>query len=322
MKNVLLYDDNVLDNHRERILVDGIDLDRYSKNPVLVAFHELDNAPVGRIVNMRKDSGKLFGDIEWDEEDKDEETQRIIDKYKRGFMKGFSIRVNPLEYSEDPSTWIAGQLFPTIIKSELIEVSVVTVPSHKDAVARRLSSAVVRNIHFNVKIDQKSMEKLRTALIGLLAISIASNEDALIDKAIEDAVRTLKKDLQNSEERAVKLNEEIAKEKAEYLIADAMRSGKITKEAAPVFKDLAIRAYDDTKKAIDALPAANDGKDIVDILRGAGGGPESMESLMKGKENWTFTEWQQKAPQDLAKLRALSPEAFSKLVKERTKKGN
>lgn len=123
-----------LNSYGARVLTEGIIIDQYEKNPVLLFMHRRgrrEDMPIGIIENVRVDGDKIFGTPKFDEDT--EEERNISKKWERGTLRMLSAGLDILEWSEDPSLLVAGQTRPTITKSKLIEVSVVDIGANDDA---------------------------------------------------------------------------------------------------------------------------------------------------------------------------------------------
>lgn len=131
----VMYDDSILDRHSERILVQGISLVNHKQNPVALYQHRsygVDAYPIGRWVNVRKDGSRLLGNLDIDDEDS--KAREVGGKIERGYLRAVSISVKAIERSSDPLVLLQGQRYRSITKSDLIEVSIVIIPSHPKAV--------------------------------------------------------------------------------------------------------------------------------------------------------------------------------------------
>ena len=109
-----------------KIIIDGIDINQFIKNPVALFNHD-DGKVIGKWENIKKEGGKMTACLnEWDVNDPDAmEVKRKVDE---GFIKGSSIGIQPTEYSFDDIT-------DSIIihKSTLLEASIVALPADKNA---------------------------------------------------------------------------------------------------------------------------------------------------------------------------------------------
>lgn len=123
-----------LNSYGARVLTEGIDLDQYQKNPVLLYMHRRgrkEDMPIGIMENLRVEGDTLYGTPKFDDDTEDE--RNINKKWERGTLRMLSAGLDILEWSEEPALLVAGQTRPTITKSKLIEVSVVDIGANDDA---------------------------------------------------------------------------------------------------------------------------------------------------------------------------------------------
>lgn len=123
-----------LNSYGARVLTEGIDLEQYQKNPVLLYMHRRgrkEDMPIGIMENLRVEGDTLYGTPKFDDDTEDE--RNINKKWERGTLRMLSAGLDILEWSEEPALLVAGQTRPTITKSKLIEVSVVDIGANDDA---------------------------------------------------------------------------------------------------------------------------------------------------------------------------------------------
>jgi len=134
----------------------GWDLSAYNRNPVVLFNHQAGTLPIGK-GSVKIDNDQLMIDIEFDQED--ELAQRIESKARNGYMNAVSVGFNPIESSnrselpkDHPAYSIkSGQYFN---KSELLEVSMVTIPANSEA-----TTMAAKNIQ---QIDRITLRHLIT----------------------------------------------------------------------------------------------------------------------------------------------------------------
>ena len=115
------------DAESELVDVNGIDLDRFRRNPVLLLQHDR-STPVARGVSLTRQSVEgalaLTGVGRFTKDD--DESVRAYRQVKAGLLNGVSIGFLSLE--QGPPV-LPGQRGPTHIRTELLEISLVTMPS-------------------------------------------------------------------------------------------------------------------------------------------------------------------------------------------------
>lgn len=106
---------------------DGWQLDRYKANPVVLFGHS-HSQPIGRSHNVRVENGQLKADIEFASEEIDPFAAKIGKMVKAGFLKAVSVGFRPLDVKPIKSGY-------EFIKSELLEISIVSVPANQEALS-------------------------------------------------------------------------------------------------------------------------------------------------------------------------------------------
>ncbi len=102
----------------------GWKLDDYNKNPVLLWGHNPYIPPIGKTSNLRFETGLLKFDFEFAKTDMGNELKALV---KDGFLNTFSVGFIPHDFGNEKE----GQA--TFTEQELLEISLVTIPSNPDA---------------------------------------------------------------------------------------------------------------------------------------------------------------------------------------------
>ena len=154
MAQTFILSDNSVNSHGFIVKTEGIDTTRFCKNPIMLYNHDRNGGIIGRWEKLRVVDGKLLADAVFDV--KDGLGAMINDKVKRGFINSVSIGMNPLEETIENGV-------RTVIKSELVEVSIVDIPANPNAVKTLRNSK-------NMLLLSYSQEDLKTRLIKLLGL--------------------------------------------------------------------------------------------------------------------------------------------------------
>lgn len=129
------------DRYGDVINQKGWSLEAYNRNPVVLLNHNSNSLPIGKGKVSIKD-GQLMIDVEFDQED--ELAKRVENKVKNGYINAVSVGFNPIESkrrSELPKEHKAfGKRGMYFEKSELLEVSIVTIPANSDATAKQFNA--------------------------------------------------------------------------------------------------------------------------------------------------------------------------------------
>lgn len=246
------------------VLTSGISLARFENNPVMLDGHYISNhAVIGRWLNIEKAGNLLTMLPEFDTED--EAANKIAGKVERGYIKGCSMGII---WHPDDLEWIGDKLVLT--KCELFEVSIVAVPSNKNAIhlynseLQLLKDDEVQTMlsliptEFENEIDNKpSMKKIVLSLAVMQALSIDETSPEGIDATIVEAkVLGLSQKL-GAVERDLKVYKDKeateAQTKKLTLVSDAVTAGKITEVQKQTFLDL---DFEVAKNILDGIPGS------------------------------------------------------------------
>ena len=139
-KKTFVLSDESVNCYGFRVLTDGISLEAFKENPVMLWNHtrswndrEDTILPIGRWENLRAEGGKLLGDACFDMEDPF--AAKIANKVEKGFIRGCSIGIEILERSESSEHVVNGQTRATVKRCKLNEVSITDIPANANAVS-------------------------------------------------------------------------------------------------------------------------------------------------------------------------------------------
>lgn len=111
----------------------GWDLNSYSKNPVVLWAHDYSQPPVGKAVNIQATKDGLRADVEFLPQGMSQFADMIHDMCKNGFLNATSVGFRGTEFDKSAERK-SGYDFK---KQELLEFSIVPVPSNPEALALR-----------------------------------------------------------------------------------------------------------------------------------------------------------------------------------------
>lgn len=223
-----VFNDELIENtYGFSILTAGIDLKRFTKNPVMLSDHYNSNWNViGKWFDVKKDKGLLHGMPDFDTEDSD--TALIAGKVERGYINACSMGII---FDRENLKIIDDKVILT--KCELVEVSIVPVPSNANAVRlmhadgkvmdekeiQELSLSVIPAIkNPELNLNQDNMKKIFLSIPSLMALGIEDQPtDGLESSTVEAKILGLAKQNQklSSENDTLKLAAKTAKEKQE-----------------------------------------------------------------------------------------------------------
>ncbi len=274
LKPFIFNDENQENSYGFSILTEGIDLTRFMKNPVMLSDHWNSNWNViGKWNDVKKEGAILTGLPEFDTEDKD--AAAIGGKVERGFINACSMGI---VFDRENLSVIAGKVFLT--KCELVEVSVVPVPSNANSVRlmhedgkvmdekeiQELSLSVIpsiKNPELNLKID--NMKKIILSVTALMALGFKDQPEGGLDATeVEAKILSLSEELKTakSENESLKLAQQQAEEKAkaeaktriEQKVALAITNGQFKADQKEEMVNLGLTSETALDTVIGSIP--------------------------------------------------------------------
>lgn len=319
--------DESLNRYSWRLLVAGIDLTGFLKNPVCCVQHDTQMIPVGKWTNVRVENGQLLGTVVFDPND--DLAVKLYWKYKDGYMNAVSLNILPLAWDDSESSLLPGQKYPTITQSEMLEISLVTVPGQANAV--KLSTPEGQEFKLNLLTksskqmakEEKTVEQLQADLEAQRKLNAKNlvQMHKMRGVVVDDEVESLEKlalvDYESTEKALsvrVPKKEEAGSDSAETL-ADALVKlhfdrGAITAGEKEVYKHYALSNYDAAKKELEAK-TGTDG--LRTFVQGLGGG-QSAGGSNDARGDWDYYKYFKEDPVALSLMEKNEPEKYKKLV--------
>lgn len=282
--------DNTLNRKGWRLLVEGIDMEGFLKNPVCVVEHNTWSVPVGKWKNLHVENGQFLGTVEFDKNDED--AVKLYWKYKDGYMSAVSLHVAPIEESKEQTMLVPGQRYPTLTKSELLEISLVTVPGQKNAV------------------------RLSTPDGGDYKLNIINNENP----------KKMEPEKTNNEEELQKQLSIERKRNATNLVKFHKQRGVVQDGEVESLEKLALNDYETVEKMLDArTPPAKEPepettekenaetKNLSEQVKNFTQNLGNAKTAGSERDNWNFYDYFRKDPMALSIMREKEPEKYKKL---------
>ncbi|TXI13498.1 MAG: hypothetical protein E6Q66_09920 [Pedobacter sp.] len=171
--------DESINRYGYRILSAGMSTASFEKNPVVFYNHGTYNLPIGKGKDLRHEpDGSITLEIDFDPED--EQAIAVQKKTERGFLNACSVGIDVLETSTDASVVLAGQTRPTVVRSELLELSICGIPGNRNAL--RLNGVQTENIeHILPKINHQKELNMKPAFDSFDLPETAADE-AILDQ--------------------------------------------------------------------------------------------------------------------------------------------
>jgi hypothetical protein len=308
----VLSDESVND-HGFRVMTSGIDLSRFSKNPVMLWMHKRGGEilPVGRWTDLKVENGQLTALPEFDDED--DFAMRLKSKVEKGIINGASCKLGVIEMSNDPSVLMPGQYLETVTKSELYEASLVDYPSNKNSVrlCTREGDDIVINkntVSLASGTDNSLTPKKEEMKKVILALGLG---DTATEDAIVEAVKTREAENQALKTQLAELSARIdtdKKNRAVALVDGAITAGKILGDKKEAFVNLAVADYDSVKNMLEG---------IAPVVSLSGAANQQTPNLGgKPAEPKTFAELTALGIDAYEKFKTESPDKFNELYKQ------
>lgn len=289
-----IFSTDGLNRHGYRVLSNGISLDNYRKNPVLLLSHNWDSTPIGTVEDLRIENGTLSGVPVFDENDPVGAALKM--KMEKGIMSAFSIGIDPITTSAKPADLLPGQKKATVTKSDLLEISLVSVPANPNAIM--LSAEAKSEIP---EIVNKNMQK-SALLLGLAA-----------DAGDDDFLKKIK-DLQTENAalraEADELKAAAQKSETETVLALGAQKGMVNDTNRPHFLKLAAADPAALKAMFEAAPEVKPA--TVQTLASK----IKPEGKPAGEErsDWDFGKWSKEDSAGLLSMKKNDPEKYSALA--------
>lgn len=193
---------SIQDRHGE-IVIQNFLIDNYLKNPVVVDSHQYDSIEriVGKTVNLSQGTGNLEGEIKFTEEENGKKAERLVEG---GFINAVSIGFIPLEFSKEDHR--------IITKSELLELSLVSVPANPEALIKDLKEEDVTKVkeilqkegrvlsETNRKDIESAIEYLNKVINKSEKQSTEEPKEKNEDKPVETPIETVEATVETVEE--------------------------------------------------------------------------------------------------------------------------
>ncbi len=307
--------DESLNSYGFWVVTEGIDLSGFTG--VMLYDHDRNGKlPIGTWENTRKENGALLTDANFDQDD--EFAKSVMAKVQKGIIKGASIGLNVIEFSNDPKLMKPGQKRPTVTKCSLEEISVTPFPSNKNALRLMVDGKALNLASTGSANDNNELERILPLInnnvqMKQVALKLGLPETAT-EQEVVDAVTALEAKaagLQTSLNAAfMKLGEVTG------VINDSNRE-RMTKLAKTDF-ELALsfmegKAQSAEGKEQPAPPAppkvGNDQirlSDLIKELKGTGNNEPEKDY------DW----YQKNDPVTLSEMRTKEPDKFTKLFEK------
>lgn len=307
-----------VNEYKYRILTDGIDYTQYLRNPVVLYLHERDSFKnkggevIGRCVKLFVQDKKLIATIEFDEND--EFSKRIADKVAGGFIRMASMYADVVAASSEPELVIEGQLYETVTKCKLVEISIVPIGGNDDALKLSKKGGEVKLNKLNIKNENMELKTI--------ALALGKPADTS-ENVILDTIAQVKLEASSSKTKVEELEAEIKTIRlsgATALVDKAVQLGLIP----ATLKDSQVKAFESDFDGQTAILSKLIGDKEAENV-GSGNQTAVKEVILKGKATSgvattapeeSFDYLQRHDAVKLSKIRDEEPAKYAQLAKD------
>ena len=319
----VINDEAVLNSHGFYLRNAGLRRERYDANPVVLYDHDL-SLPIGVGKDVGVEGSKLLFTPEFDADD--ELAVKVSKKVEKGHLRGCSPGLIVQKVTIETNA--AGEDQYVVTDWELCEVSIVSVPSNRNALRlyndkmEELQPADVIKMALppttNQSVENMATQsspapapaaapaplQLSTEAMTVLGLQPADLTDAA---AISAAVMELSARAAQAEKKLAEINEA----EATSLVDEALKAGKITADKRDSFLTLAKTNLQVAKDTLAAIPArANLSGKVTNST------PEG--SIPADRAGWSYLRWLKEDRDGLMALKASDPEAFEAIRKKKS----
>lgn len=214
----VINDESIVNEYGYRIMTGGIDTEQFMRNPIVLFMHnrawnDASNV-IGRVIDLSKQGGQLIAEIEFDQED--EFSKKVSGKVDRGFIRMTSIGADVKESSDKTEDVLPNQLYETVTKSKLTEVSIVDIGANDNALKLTQNGQTIQ-----LKKLESNINKMDTKTIALaLGLDAETKEEKLLDEI--SALKLSRKDAEKKIDELKKTISDTQNEESEILVDKAI----------------------------------------------------------------------------------------------------
>ncbi|HLP51994.1 MAG TPA: HK97 family phage prohead protease [Chitinophagales bacterium] len=313
-----ILSDETVNSYGFRVLTQGIALEQFKKNPVMLYNHD-ETKVIGKWDNIRVEGTELKADAVFDEQD--EFAMSIKAKVEQGFIKGASLGFNISDSSEEEEVMLSGQTRPTVTGAVAFEASIVAMPGNLnalyDATGKKLQmdeDALVRLKLLPVTQKQTTDMKLSTKTLHRLNLK---PDSTLVD--VEAAVERLAKKADDTERELNTMKEQQKvelKTRAAALVDAAIKARKITAADKEEYVTLAATNYTAVEKMFakmnaPLLPGGNTSAPVEG---------DTTFKLKKEYEGLNLRELEKRDSKTVLRMKREAPELYAQMFEAQYQK--
>lgn len=268
---------NKLNSYGTRVLTNGMNVEQYCRNPVLLYMHNRGNV-IGYVKDLKVEGDEITGELMFDEAS--ELSTRCKKQYEFGSLRMVSVGIDILELSDKPEHLVVGQTRPTVTKSKLFEVSLVDVGSNDDAIVLTKDGSTIElgkdgscQIPL-LKTTTKKTEKMELKDFALM-LGLTENADEASIRAEVDSLKAAKK----NEQELLKEKDQLTLSGITAVVETAIREKRIGADKKDQFIKLGKTTGIDELKNIFA--AMSPQQKLTTVISTASGSPVEVPNSYK-----------------------------------------
>lgn len=250
-KRVRISNDS-LNSYGSRVLTEGMNVEQYQRNPVLLYMHERGNV-IGFVKDLKVEDGEVTGELVFDEAT--ELSKRCKKQYEFGSLRMVSVGIDILELSDAHEHLVQGQTRPTVTKSKLFEVSLVDIGSNDDAIVLKKNGTVInlgKDGECLLPLLNNKPQKSKDMDQKIIALQLGLPETA-DETAISTKIAELKASKDN-EEKLRKENETLQLGRITSVVEKAIAEKRIGADKKQQFVELGKKVgVEDLEKTFEAM---------------------------------------------------------------------
>lgn len=250
-KRVRISNDS-LNSYGSRVLTEGMNVEQYQRNPVLLYMHERGNV-IGFVKDLKSENGEVTGELVFDEAS--ELSKRCKKQYEFGSLRMVSAGIDILELSDAKEHLVQGQTRPTVTRSKLFEVSLVDIGANDDAIVLKKNGTVInlgKDGECLLPLLNNKPQKSKDMDQKIIALQLGLPETA-DETAISTKIAELKASKDN-EEKLRKENETLQLGRITSVVEKAIAEKRIGADKKQQFVELGKKVgVEDLEKTFEAM---------------------------------------------------------------------
>lgn len=314
MSERIRISDETLNCYRTWVKTDGVILEQFQKNPVMLWMHWR-GMIIGLIKNIKVENGEITGEPYFDEVR--EESKMAKQQWEKGSLRMGSPNFEVIETSDDPALLKEGQTRPTITKCKLVEFSMVDIGGNDNnirlsysgkelklsegddcSVLPLLKNPIVK-LNNNNEMNQELMSI--ALMLGMPAESTLADVQKQVNVLLEHKKTNeeLRNEIKTLEDRL----EGIQLSGITAMVDEAVKAGKFTADKKDHFVELGKKVGSESLKlTLDSMSSSMKPSALIDKTHV----PASEKQ---------YKSWGEVPEEDLKLLRKENPELYKKLYK-------